>query len=436
MVSRMVVALGLSAVEHSIQSMTATLMAAKPTHIRLYRLGHARFGFVHLGDIEPARALALRFTSCFDQPLDIGNAFPIALSAHAGIARIDDDAAAADVMGALFAVSEQARAANRTLLMYDKAIQAAQQRAFAIGNSMRAALAAEDQLRLVYQPRERLSDGAWVAAEALIRWHHPQLGELAPGEFVPLIETTSLMPKLTDWVIEHAVAQLAAWNRSAPWFRISINIAASDFGRADLVDMLCAALARHRADASNLEIEITETAIAADPEHAHAMLRKLREIGIVVAIDDFGSGYSSLARWQTFSFDILKIDRTLIRDAIENERANAVFQWVASLAKKLGQRVVVEGIENAAQRNAAAHWGCDEAQGFLISHPLEAASMTARLAARRNRSIDDLPIERSARAMRREWVGTRQIHGSVSPDSITARLMNLRRTISAYLRPR
>ena len=198
------------------------------------------------------------------------------------------------------------------------------------------------------------------------------------------------------------MAQLAAWNATVPWFRVSINISASDFGRADLVDVLCAALAKHGADASNIEIEITETAIDGHPERAHAMLRKLRDIGIVVAIDDFGSGYSSLARWQTFSFDILKIDRALIRDAIENERANAVFQWVASLAKKLGQRVVVEGIENAAQRNAAAHWGCDEVQGFLISRPLDTAAMTAKLADRRNRSVDDLPIERSARARRRE----------------------------------
>ncbi|MFD2060701.1 bifunctional diguanylate cyclase/phosphodiesterase [Paraburkholderia solisilvae] len=431
MVSRMVVALGLSKVEHSIQSMTARLTAALPPEIRLYKIGHARFGFLHAGGIDMARRLALRCTTCFEQPLALRDEFPIALSAHAGIVNIDDAGSAEDVVAALFAVSEQARAAGKAWLMYDRSIVAAQQRAFTIVNSMRAALCSPDQLRLVYQPRERLSDGAWVAAEALIRWRHPQLGDLSPSEILPLIEATSLMSMLTDWVIDAAARQLAQWHRMVPNFQMSINISPSDFGKTAFVDALCAALARHGAKGAGMEVEITETAVAADPEHAQRMLQRLKQVGISVAIDDFGVGYSSLSRWQTFSFGMLKVDGALTRDAAENERAEAIFQWVVALAKKLGQKVVAEGIETEAQRLAAARWGCDEAQGFLISRPLEASVLTARLAAATHRSMDGLPVMRSTSQSRSERHAT-----SGFADFILLGLARLRHAIAACVRSR
>jgi EAL domain-containing protein (putative c-di-GMP-specific phosphodiesterase class I)/GGDEF domain-containing protein len=424
MISGMVVALGLAKVERSIQSMTVRLIASLPRDIRLYKLGHARFGFLLADDIDAVRNLATRCIASFEQPLAVEDEFPIAMSAHAGIVRLEDIDTAADVVSALFAVSERARAAGKQSLMYDRGIAAAQQRAFAIVNSMPEAFASAGQLRLVYQPRERLSDGAWVAAEALIRWRHPQFGELAPADFLPLIESTSLMSRLTDWVIEESVRQLAEWNHVAPAFRVSINVPPPDFARPGFVDALSATLARHRVKCANLEVEITETTVAANPEYAQQTLQRMRETGISVAIDDFGVGYSSLSRWQTFSFDALKIDRALIRDAVDNDRAEAIFQWVISLAKKLGQRVVAEGVETAAQRWQAARWGCDEAQGYFIAHPLEAASLTERLTDRsKHRSIDGLPIEHPMRTSQR---------GGFEP----GRLTGLGRTIFSFLRLR
>jgi EAL domain-containing protein (putative c-di-GMP-specific phosphodiesterase class I)/GGDEF domain-containing protein len=419
MISRMVVAMGLANVERSIQTMTQRLIAQLPSEIRLYKIGHARFSFLLADDIDVVCALASRCAACFEQPLTVEDAFPIALSACAGIVSIEDVDSAADAVSALFAVSEQARATGKASLVYDCNIAAAQQRAFSIVNSMPTALSSLGQLRLVYQPRERMSDGAWVAAEALIRWRHPRLGDLSPGEILPLIEATSLMPRLTDWVINEAVRQVAEWNRRTPNFKVSINVSPTDFGKTDFADVLCAALARHRANSANVEIEITETAVATDPERSQLVLKRLKRAGISVAIDDFGVGHSSLSRWQTFSFNTLKIDGALVRDALDNDRAEAIFQWVISLAKKLGQKVVAEGVETAAQRWVAERWGCDEAQGYFVSHPLEAPVLTARLECK-HRSIDDLPIQRKP---------NRDRSNSIVP----RRLSGLRRTIFAYL---
>jgi EAL domain-containing protein (putative c-di-GMP-specific phosphodiesterase class I) len=293
---------------------------------------------------------------------------------------VDDEAFASDVVSALFAVSAQARKTCETPLVFDKTLVLAQQRRFHIINSARGALSSNNEFRLVFQPRERLSDGVCVAAEALIRWNHPSLGEIPPAEFIPTIEKTSLMPRLTDWVIEHALHQLAAWTKNAPSFKLSINISASDLGRADFISMLSVAMTRHGVNGSNIELEITESALAQDVALARRMLERLVELGVSIAIDDFGAGYSNLSQLYSLPFNVLKIDQALVRNVLTNDRADTIVRCVVALAKQLGHRVVVEGIESAELRSSAVRWNCDEAQGFFIGRPVEAARMPAWLA--------------------------------------------------------
>jgi EAL domain-containing protein (putative c-di-GMP-specific phosphodiesterase class I)/GGDEF domain-containing protein len=379
-IERMVAALGLSIVEHAILSMTERVQGVMPRELDLYRIGYARFCVLCIGDIEVARALAARCVACFEQPITVADALPITLSAYAGLMLIDDEASASDVVGALFAVSARARKAGDTLLEYDKNLTLAQQRCFHIINSARGALASSDQFRLLFQPRERLIDGACVAAEALIRWNHPSLGEISPAEFIPMIETTSLMPQVTDWVIDQALQQLAPWTKTAPSFKLSINISASDLSRVDFVFMLKAGMKRHGVSGKNIEIEVTESALAQDVVAACNMLERLAELEVSVAIDDFGAGYSNLSQLYALPFNVLKIDQALIREVLTNERAEAIVQCVVALAKRLGHRVVVEGVETAELRSAAARWKCDEAQGYFISRPMEALRMHSWIA--------------------------------------------------------
>jgi len=158
----------------------------------------------------------------------------------------------------------------------------------------------------------------------------------------------------------------------APTFKLSINISASDLSKKDFIPMLGRAMMLHGISGRNIELEITESALAHDVYSARRMLEQLAHLGISVAIHDFGAGYSNLSQLYDLRFDVLKIDHALIRDAVTNDRVDAIVQCVVALAKRLGHRVVVEGVETAELRSMAAGWDCDETQGYFISHPMEA----------------------------------------------------------------
>jgi EAL domain-containing protein (putative c-di-GMP-specific phosphodiesterase class I)/GGDEF domain-containing protein len=387
-ISRLVVATGLSAVERAIQLMHERLAGVVPRNIELYRLGLARFGFLHAGDKATVRALAARCVARFDQPLAIDEAaLPLSVSAYAGVMRVEGDVNLSEVIGGLFVSADQAREAGKMwavddrIWIYDKSLMQAQQRTFQIVNSLRGAMLASDQLRLVYQPRERLCDGVWISAEALLRWRHPTLGDIAPVEFIPAVEASSLMSMLTDWVVDKALSQLAVWLKMAPSFAMSVNISASDLTRPDFVPMLSRAMMRHGIQGGNLELEVTESALAHDIQAARCTLEQLAVLGVSVAVDDFGSGYSNLAQLHALPFDVLKIDNALVRAALTNQRAEAIIKSVVGLAKALDHRVIAEGIETAELRAMAVGWDCNEAQGYFISRPMEAAAMSAWFAA-------------------------------------------------------
>ncbi|NIC07155.1 putative bifunctional diguanylate cyclase/phosphodiesterase [Billgrantia bachuensis] len=225
-------------------------------------------------------------------------------------------------------------------------------------------------MRLVYQPKLDLASGRIREAEALIRWEHPRLGFISPGHFIPLLEKAGMITRLTRWVIDEAIEELARCRTRDPDFGISVNIAAQDLSDgAGLVGFL---RDKRTTSLQGLRLEITETGVIQDHDHTQRVIATLREIGIDCAVDDFGTGYASLSYLSRFPIEEVKLDRSFIRNMRENRRDYAIVASTIELAHTLGLKVTAEGIEDQATLEALAELGCDTAQGYVISHPIAA----------------------------------------------------------------
>jgi EAL domain-containing protein (putative c-di-GMP-specific phosphodiesterase class I) len=234
---------------------------------------------------------------------------------------------------------------------------------------MRQALNAEDQLSLAYQPRVDMRTGACVGAEALLRWCHPVLGNISPGEFIPAVEQTELARPLTDWVIGKAIRQSLIWQEAAIAIPISVNVSAANLEENDFAERLFERLAAAGMPSSAIELEVTESAVIRDGSRVREHLRRIRAANIKVAIDDFGTGYSSLSYLKSLPADIIKIDQSFIRDLAGNARGKTLVGSMISMARSLDYHVVAEGVEDADAYEFLRSAHCDEAQGYLIARP-------------------------------------------------------------------
>lgn len=227
-------------------------------------------------------------------------------------------------------------------------------------------------LRLVFQPRIALNSGECVGAEALLRWQHPELGEISPVEFIPLLENTPLAKPLTQWVLDAAVAQAAQWFHSGMKLRISANVMASNFEERRFSDGVIERLKQRNLPGQAFEIELTERALMANRRSVRKQLRKLSKAGIRIAIDDFGTGYSSLAYLLNVPANVLKIDRVFSSSTRKDrqESQKALLKALIELAHGMGFRTVAEGFEPSSMAATLRQLGCDEGQSFAISRPL------------------------------------------------------------------
>jgi diguanylate cyclase (GGDEF)-like protein len=240
---------------------------------------------------------------------------------------------------------------------------------------------AREEMRLYYQPRVDIRSGRLVGVEALMRWQHPQMGLVSPATFVPILEESGLILEVGEWALDAACAQGRRWLDSGyePG-RIAVNLSVRQFQQPRLVERIKAILAATALDPPHLEIEITESMVAHDAEHAIRLLHDLKGLGVALAIDDFGTGYSSLAYLKRFPVDSLKIDRSFIRDLPGDNDGAAITEAVIALARSLKLKTVAEGVENDAQRRFLAARDCDEAQGYLFARPLPVAELESLLA--------------------------------------------------------
>ena len=230
------------------------------------------------------------------------------------------------------------------------------------------------ELMLHYQPKLDIRKGTVRQAEALLRWAHPQFGNVSPAEFIVLAERTGSIHLLTNWVIEEAMRQLAEWRKRGLVLQVSVNISADDLLGDDLAGFVVGLLKQYGVPAEQLVFEITESAIMSQPEKALVVLHKLRDCGISLSIDDFGTGYSSLAHLKRLPVQELKIDQSFVRDLDETSEDAVIVRSTIEMSHNLGLKVVAEGVEYQHSLDLLRRWHCDTAQGYLISRPLTAAA--------------------------------------------------------------
>ncbi len=247
-------------------------------------------------------------------------------------------------------------------------------------NDLRQAIAA-GHFEAHYQPQVSLSDRSIMGVELLIRWRHPRLGLLLPGQFIGLAEESGLICALSDWVLEQACRQLAVWRAQGhSRLRVAVNLSPMELGRSDIVERVSQPMRKHAVPCGGLEIEITENMLLEDTPGVIAKLDSLRQRGVRISIDDFGTRYSSLNYLQRLPINTLKIDQSFVRDLVSGEIVSPIIQAIVGIARGFGLHLVAEGVETPHQLETLRALGCDEMQGYLLGAPVQAAEMTALLA--------------------------------------------------------
>ncbi|MEA3053463.1 MAG: hypothetical protein QOG72_2366 [Sphingomonadales bacterium] len=262
--------------------------------------------------------------------------------------------------------------ASGEVQIYEPNQARAARRRFSIETELRRSIEAGD-LSLAYQPLIDLRSGAVAGFEALARWDHPRRGPISPSEFIPVAEESGLIVPLGQWALETAIATLSGWDgaNGAPLpLSISVNLSALQIARDDVAGFVASALARHAIVGERLTLELTESAIVQDPRRATQVLEALKALGVSVAMDDFGTGYTSLAYLQRLPIDVLKIDRSFVTGMLRDSDSVAIVRAILSLAKALGMETVAEGIDAPELAQALADMGCSHGQGFHFERPL------------------------------------------------------------------
>ena len=282
----------------------------------------------------------------------------------------------------------QAKRDRTGVEVYDSARDCSSRERLALAADLRAGLG-RGELEVHFQPQAGLRDGAIVGVEALVRWRHPERGLLGPAAFVDLAETSGLARPLALEVLDRSLAQVAAWAEEGLSVTVAVNLSVANLLDTRLPDDVAALLEGAGVEAERLVLEITESAVMADPARCSSVLQPLRELGVGLALDDFGTGYSSLAHLRDLPVDELKVDRSFVARMAEQDEDAAIVRSTIELGHALGLRVVAEGVEDVAAWRCLRDLRCDVAQGYFLSRPAPAAELTPWLlaAARRGEGI-------------------------------------------------
>ncbi|MEA5441978.1 EAL domain-containing protein [Cyanobium gracile] len=328
---------------------------------------------VVLPDSDTTATLAMteRLRNSVAKAFSLG-ADPLFLTASVGIANFPEDGITPELLmsNANMALHQAKLAGRNGLQFFTPSVQERSIRSLRLTNALHQAIQ-RGELSLEYQPQLELNSNLIFGAEALIRWTHPDLGPVSPSEFIPLAEMCGLILPISQWVMAAALQDASAWRAlgSTP-LTVSVNISAVQFDHGDLVSMVIDELHAEGFPPDRLELELTESVTLADPEKALAQMEQLYAQGIRLAIDDFGTGYSSLSYLKRIRAHRLKIDQSFIRDLVINEDDQAIVSTIVGLARSMGMRTIAEGVETPEQLALLRKLGCDEIQGYLLSHPL------------------------------------------------------------------
>ncbi|WP_027909555.1 sensor domain-containing phosphodiesterase [Pseudomonas sp. URMO17WK12:I4] len=356
-----------------------TLRSLLPASWELYKISTLRFACAVPDDqLEQAQAVFATLVEAFSKPIHCQE-LPVLPQIGIGVLRLEPGQVPDDWLRLIVCAADEARKSEKGWAYYDEQMDAAQQRSTRLLNDLADAVRADDQLRLVFQPRVDLHSGECLSVEALLRWTHPTLGEVSPAEFIPLAEKTPLIHAVSFWVLNQAISQIDTWRREGVDLKVAINVSAEDLNNDHLTDEIVRLLARNELDGSCLEVEFTESALIGDFSVVITQIERLKAMGVEIAIDDFGSGYSNWSYLRDIPANTVKLDRSFMDDLQPGKKDWNIVRALISLARELGQRVVAEGIETEHTLKVIRDWGCQEAQGFYISRPLEAGDLLAWL---------------------------------------------------------
>jgi diguanylate cyclase (GGDEF)-like protein len=349
------------------------------------RLGRDEFVVLidQAGPAENIPHVVQKLKDCIAEPARI-NGRELAVTSSIGVATYPDDGADVDaLLTNAEAAAQRAKDRGRdNFQFYRPEFNTKAYERLMLLEALRNALL-RSEFSLLYQPQVDLRSGRTFGMEALIRWRHPTLGWLGPGDFIPIAEQTGLIGAIGEWVMREACRQNKLWQDAglAPAI-VCVNVSARQFGEPGLTRCVADALAESGLSARFLELELTESLIMQDLGQAVATMNDLRRLGVQLSIDDFGTGYSSLAALTVFPLSRLKVDKSFVDNVAENENDRAVVKAIISLGKNLNLRVIAEGVETAEQVAFLRDNGCDEIQGYYVAKPMAPGEVEAWLASR------------------------------------------------------
>lgn len=316
-----------------------------------------------------------RILAIFDNAISVAG-FNIDVTATVGEARYPEHGTTARTLmqhadTAIF----EAKRLGRPYFAYDSELDPHKPERLSMMSELRAGLD-EGQFQLYFQPKVDLSSDTIKAAEALIRWVHPKRGFMAPDSFIPLAEQTGNIQKLTAWVLDAAVKQLRMWADDGIDIKVAVNLSARDLSNRNLPIEVANLLTTHGVSARNLILEITESAVMQDPAHAHEVMNHLNEMNVTLSIDDYGTGYSSMAYLRSLPVQEIKIDKSFVLKLASSRSDEILVRSTIDLGHNLGLKVTAEGVEDAVSVEMLRAYGCETAQGYFVSKPLPAAEFT------------------------------------------------------------
>ena len=363
-------------------SRTAALDSDGPS---IARLGGDEFTVMvsEVACADDAAAIARRLVDALAESITIQGT-ELYVGGSVGIALYPDDGADIDTLlkNADTAMYRAKESGKGSFHFYDPSMTERAMQRLATEVQLRHAIEREEFV-LHYQPRIEIATGRIVGAEALLRWQHPERGLVMPEEFIGLAEECNLVVPIGSWVIAAACRQMEAWrNAGLPQVATAINLAASHLREASLPDEVARALSRQGLTAGTLEVEVTESVMLSDPEDSIRNAARLHALGVRLALDDFGMGYSSLSYLKRLPVSCLKIDRTFIAEMMNDRGSAGIVTAIIAMAHTLGLNVVAEGVEHEAQLKMLRTLDCDEFQGFLHSQPVTADAFAAMLGER------------------------------------------------------
>jgi diguanylate cyclase (GGDEF)-like protein len=365
-----------------LREVAGRLVDAAPSGASVHRIGGDEFVVVVHGDLSDSQRVARDLLASFDTPIPVENlALLVRASVGVAVAPLHGSDGETLMKNADIALYH-AKLERDRISIYSAEFDVNTVERLQLLADLRAALDAR-QLHVVYQPQIDLNGGRVVGVEALVRWHHPDRGAIPPDDFIPWAEHSGLVYPVTAFVLDAALGQLALWRASGHELRMAVNLSARHLSDLALPDQVSEAAERHGVPLSALVLEVTETGILSDPARTDAVIRSLRELGVAISIDDYGTGNASLGYLKRLEIDELKIDRSFVSNISTDSHDLIIVRSTVELALALGLRVVAEGIEDEPTTEALREFGSVIGQGYHLGRPVAAEGIEARLEAER-----------------------------------------------------